>query len=193
MSIGHAILGILLDGDRHGYDIAGTLATRIGGGPYNSGQVHQALESLEERGLAVSRPDDSGLRSRRVFSTTAAGRNEFFAWLRRPVPISRPLREEMVVKMVFLGAHDLDLLITQLTERQREYVRRLAQLQRPKALPKSSDPFKRISQLAKDVFRFREEAELRWIEHCLAQLGADVAPAGAVEDVKPRRKRRNPT
>jgi DNA-binding PadR family transcriptional regulator len=190
MSIGHAILGILIDGDRHGYDIAGTLATRIGGGPYNSGQVHQALESLEERGLAVSRPDDTALRVRRVFSATAAGREEFFVWLRKPVPISRPLREEMVVKMVFLGVHNIELLIARLKDRQREYVRRLARLQRPKRSPPVSDPMKRIAELAKDVFRFREEAELRWIEHCLVQLGAEAASDESVQASKPRKKRR---
>jgi DNA-binding PadR family transcriptional regulator len=190
MSIAHAILGILLDGDRHGYDIAGTLATRIGGGPYNSGQVHQALESLEERGLAVSRADDSALRSRRVFSPTAAGREEFLAWLAKPVPISRPLREEMVVKMVFLGVHNMELLIARLRDRQREYVRRLAHLQRPKRAPTCADPIKRIGQLAKDVFRFREEAELRWIEHCLTQLGAESLAEESVAVSKPRKKRR---
>jgi len=174
MSIVHAILGVLLDGERHGYDIAGTLADRVGGGPYNSGQVHQALEQLEERGWAVSHEDSSFARPRRIFSVTAGGRNEFFTWLKAPVPISRPLRDEMVVKMVFLGVHDLSLLIETLEQRQRSYVRRLARLQRGVALPKTNGPAQPIVQLAKDVFRFREEAELKWIEHCLSQLGVEL-------------------
>jgi hypothetical protein len=96
----------------------------------------------------------------------------------------------MVVKMVFLGVHDADLLVDRLRDRQREYVRRLARLQRPKYSPALSDPMKRIAQLAKDVFRFREEAELRWIEHCLVQLGAEAAIDKPFQRAKPRKKRR---
>jgi hypothetical protein len=96
----------------------------------------------------------------------------------------------MVVKMVFLGVHNIELLIARLRDRQREYVRRLARLQRPKRSPPVSDPMKRIAELAKDVFRFREEAELRWIEHGLVQLGAEAASDESVQASKPRRKRR---
>ena len=76
----------------------------------------------------------------------------------------------MVVKMVFLADHDPHRLVAILEDRQREYVRRLGKAQRlPRATP-SAGVGARIRELARDAFRFREEGELRWIEHCLRQL-----------------------
>jgi DNA-binding PadR family transcriptional regulator len=188
MSMAHAILGVLVEGECHGYQIAATLAERIENGPYNTGQVHQALERLEAQGMVVSRADDSVNRVRRLFALTAAGRQEFFAWLKRPVAVARPVRDEVVVKVVFLGRYEPERLRVLLEERRREHVQRLAYLQRrPKSEQgKTLDIGER---LARDAFRFREEAELRWVEHCLANLGhatsheatpADRASAGAV-------------
>lgn len=170
MSMAHAILGVLVEGECHGYQIAATLAERIENGPYNTGQVHQALERLEAQGMVVSRADDSVNRVRRLFALTAAGRQEFFAWLKRPVAVARPVRDEVVVKVVFLGRYEPERLRVLLEERRREHVQRLAYLQRrPKSEQgKTLDVGER---LARDAFRFREEAELRWVEHCLANLG----------------------
>lgn len=170
MSIQHAILGLLKDGERHGYDIAATLTERIGGGAYNSGQVHQALGILESRGWAVSRESAVLNRTRRQFCITAAGRAEFFAWLEQPITIARPQRDEMVVKMIFLADHDPDRLVTILEDRQREYVRRLGRAQRATRPTKGDDTAAVLRSLARDAFRFREEGELRWIEHCLSQM-----------------------
>ncbi len=172
MSVAHAILGLLVEGERHGYEIATTLAERIGGGAYNTGQVHQALGLLEARGWALSRENEVLNRTRRLYRITAAGRGEFVAWLERPMTIQRPLRDEMVVKMSFLAEHDPERVVRILEERQREYVRRLGRAQRAAARSRGEGTTALIQRLARDAFRFREEGELRWVEHCLAQLRA---------------------
>ncbi len=169
MSMAHAILGVLLEGTCHGYQLATKLAERIENGPYNTGQIHQALERLEAQGLVVSHADDSVNRTRRLFALTTAGRQEFFAWLDRPVAVVRPVRDEVVVKVAFLGRHAPARLRELLEERRRDHLQRLAYLQRR---PKGHDPRPGDvgERLASDAFRFREEAELKWVEHCLAQL-----------------------
>ncbi len=165
MSIAHAILGTLLDGDRHGYQIAAALSERIAGGPYNSGQVHQALERLEERGWAVSHAEPFEGRSRRPYAITPSGREEFFAWLQRPMPPGRPVRDEVIVKLTFLARHDPETLVSLLELRRAEHLRRLA---RQDADDGGAEDL--CSQLVQDAFRFREEADLRWVEHCIARL-----------------------
>lgn len=183
MSIAHAILGILCDGERHAYQIASLLADRIPTGPYNSGQVHQALERIQAAGWATSREEQGLNRARRPFSITAAGRREFHRWLPRPVSAGRPMRDEMVIKVVFLGQHDPQRLIELLETRRREHVRRLAFLQRDvrhiASLPAGS-----FGVLARDAARFREEAELRWVEHCLARLGRDADSRPEISGVR---------
>ena len=181
MSMAHAILGVLLEGKCHGYQLATTLAERIENGPYNTGQIHQALERLEAQGLVVSRADESVHRIRRLFALTAAGRDEFFAWLKRPVAVARPVRDEVVVKIVFLGRYQPERLRELLEERRRDHLLRLAYLQRRPAAERSRT-LDVGERLARDAFRFREEAELRWVEHCLVQLStAASAPPVAVE------------
>jgi DNA-binding PadR family transcriptional regulator len=190
MSVAHAILGLLMEGERHGYEITTTLAERIGGGAYNSGQVHQALGLLEGRGWAVSRENEVLNRTRRLYQVTAAGRAEFLAWLERPIAIGRPLRDEMVVKMSFLADHDPERLLRIFQERQREYVRRLGRVQRASRRIKGEGIGPLIRRLARDAFRFREEGELRWIEHCLSQMRGVVgqeAPGQTEMAVRARR------
>jgi DNA-binding PadR family transcriptional regulator len=170
MSMVHAVLGVLNEGDRHAYDIAGILADRIPAGPYNSGQVHQALDRIEREGWATSHEEKHGSRLRRVFSITAAGRKEFMSWLPKPVSGARPVRDEMVVKVVFLGRHDMNRLVNLLEQRRREHIRRLAYLQQAGKRQPGGDDADRLPALARDAARFREEAELRWVEHCLSRL-----------------------
>lgn len=190
MSMAHAILGLLVEGERHGYEIATTLTERIGGGPYNSGQVHQALGLLEGRGWALSRENEVLNRTRRLYRITAAGRAEFLSWLERPMSIGRPIRDEMVVKMSFLAEHDPERLFGIFEERQREYVRRLGRAQRATRRVKGEGAAELIRKLARDAFRFREEGELRWIEHCLSQMRGVVERGTVRRDEDAARARR---
>jgi DNA-binding PadR family transcriptional regulator len=170
MSTVHAVLGVLAEGDCHGYEIAARLADRVGTGPYNSGQIHQALELLERKGWAVAEADVLPSRARREFTITPAGRREFVNWLARPIPAGRAQRDDVVLKMVFLAQQDLPRLIRLLDERKREYMRRLAALQREPISRTSAKDL--IRSLVRDRFRFQDETEVEWIERCAAELRA---------------------
>jgi len=193
MSIGHAILGVLRKSPMHGYQIAGELERRIGGGRYNGAQVYQALYALEDRGLVVPSMPES--RDRRPFSITSKGQREFLRWLRAPIVPSRPSRDDALVKLVFLGREDPGHLMSCLERLRRMHVRRLSGVAKPITPPNDArtDLFMELSAMA---LRFREEAEIRWIDHCLARLretadirvsSAPVSEPGVVEsDVEER-------
>jgi len=174
MSIRHAILGVLLDGTMHGYQIASELERRIAGGRYNSAQIYGSLHALAERGLVVAIDPEPGLsRDRRPFAITAEGRDEFRAWLRAPLIPARPLRDDALVKLVFLGLHDRQQLIRLLERLRRHHMRRLAGSRRSIDLSAGSDGTVDrgvLADLSAAALRFREEAELRWIDHCLTRL-----------------------
>jgi DNA-binding PadR family transcriptional regulator len=170
MSTVHAVLWVLAEGDCHGYEIAARLADRVGTGPYNSGQIHQALELIERKGWAIADADVLPSRARREFSITPAGRREFMHWLSRPIPAGRAQRDDVVLKMVFLAQQDLPRLIRLLDDRKREYMRRLAALQREPISRRSAKEL--IRSLVRDRFRFQDETEVEWIERCSAELRA---------------------
>jgi DNA-binding PadR family transcriptional regulator len=180
MSIAHAVLGVLTESERHGYEIAQVLAERTGGEPYNTGQIHQALEQIEKRGWAHSSPTVGASRFRRPFAITPAGRAEFQSWMDRPVPLTRPLRDEALLKVVFVGERDMGRVVALLLARRRAVIEALATADRKRrAHAPAADRCGRLAGLAADALRFRLEAELRWVEHCLHALRPPVPAPGA--------------
>jgi DNA-binding PadR family transcriptional regulator len=185
MSIAHAILGVLMDGDQHGYELARLLACRIGGEPYNTGQIHQALEQIERDGWAVSQVAVEGSRRRRQFRITPPGRSAFLRWLVQPVAPPRSVRDEMLVKLVFVAERDRAAAVRLLEARKRDLLRQLAEHRdAPRDPPRGRA---RFAVLTLDALRFRVEGELRWVDHAIAVLRPTALAPGAerAEDPPP--------
>jgi len=187
MSIAHAILGVLMDGDRHGYELARMLAERVGGEPYNTGQIHQALEQLERAGWASSRATVEAARSRRQFHVTAGGRTEFLRWLARPATGFRPARDDMLLKLVFLAERDRGAAIRLLEARRRDLLVQLAEQANVRSEERRASAGARYAGLTLEALRFRMEADLRWVDHCIAVLRPPLPAPGAehAEDPPP--------
>lgn len=172
MSVRHAILGVLKSESMHGYQIATELEGLVAAGRYNSAQIYHGLQWLDARGFVVAQAVQVGaFRDRRPFSITAAGRREFERWLREPIAPARPVRDDTLIKLVFLCRDSPAQLIPALERLQRFHLRRLA-----RAKPKGNRDVSKASgeslpvELSAAALRFREQAELRWIEYCLLRL-----------------------
>ena len=102
-----AVLGVLVDRPRHGYDIAAELqpGTPIGDAWRLTRQlVYRALERLDALGLAEPRrtePGDAGP-PRTVYGATRRGRAMLRAWLDTPVTHLRDVRSALLLKLVLL-------------------------------------------------------------------------------------------
>lgn len=102
-----AVLGVLVDRARHGYDIAAELkrGTPIGDTWRLTRQlVYRALERLEALGLAEPRrtePGDAGP-PRTVYGPTRRGRSALRTWLITPVSHLRDVRSALLLKLVLL-------------------------------------------------------------------------------------------
>jgi DNA-binding PadR family transcriptional regulator len=185
MSIAHAILGVLMDGDRHGYELARVVADRIGGEPFNTGQIHQSLEQLKRAGWASSRTTVESARARREFHITAEGRLEFVRWLARPVAPPRPARDDMLLKVVLLAERDRAAAARLLDGGKRNLLAQLNEHTAAGGRSPRSDKQARYAALTLDAFRFRLEAELRWVDHCLAVLRPAITAPGAEQAEDP--------
>ena len=85
--LGYALLGLLQQQDRSGYDLrkifSSTPMTSFSDSP---GSIYPALRRLEERGLVRSRVQErTGLRRRRLFHLTPAGTAELKRWQKQPI------------------------------------------------------------------------------------------------------------
>jgi DNA-binding PadR family transcriptional regulator len=169
MSTGHVLLGLLADGERHGYELKREHDARFPAArPLAFGQVYATLERLRKRGLVDAA---SGVKAagpqRTPYALTDAGRVELHRWLveiEAPSPfVSNPLSVKVT----------LALLITDETLTQ-DYLRRQrdAHLQRMRDYTRfKSDPATSLVEvLAADYALTHLDADLRWIDAALDRV-----------------------
>jgi PadR family transcriptional regulator AphA len=108
-----AVLGVLVEKPRHGYDVAAALrADRPVGAAWRLTRqlVYRALERLVDLGLAEPRRTEPGEQGppRVVHGATRAGRAALRRWLVSPVDHLRDVRSALLLKLVLLDALGLD-------------------------------------------------------------------------------------
>jgi DNA-binding PadR family transcriptional regulator len=109
-----AVLGVLVDQPRHGYDIAAELhaGTPIGDVWHLTRQlVYRALDRLQALGLVEPRRTEPGSAGppRTVYGPTPRGRTSLRRWLRTPVRHIRDVRNAFLLKLVISERLGLDL------------------------------------------------------------------------------------
>ncbi|HJX34711.1 MAG TPA: PadR family transcriptional regulator [Desulfatiglandales bacterium] len=99
----YALLGSLMPGAKHGYEILQFLGDALGSTiDVSSSQLYVLLKRLESEGLLTSSvAAQNSLPSKRIFSIRPKGRKAFMDWLRSPVEHVRDLRVEFLVKLFF--------------------------------------------------------------------------------------------
>ena len=103
MSVRNAILGLLADHPRHGYELRTAFEALAGGEALWSvkpAQVYTTLARLEEGGLvAQDSVEQDGGPEKRIYSLTPAGQAELADWFASGVPAEHQ-RDEFFVKLM---------------------------------------------------------------------------------------------
>src|ERR687894_581819 len=86
MAIGHALLGLLESGPRHGYELKRAYDERFGQHrPLHYGQVYSTLSRLLRDGLVeVDAVESGGGPDRKRYAITTAGVTDVGQWLAKP-------------------------------------------------------------------------------------------------------------
>jgi DNA-binding PadR family transcriptional regulator len=105
--LGYALLGLVQQAPRSGYDLRRMFAaTPMGYFSGSPGAIYPALDRLERSGLVAGNVDDrQPLRPRRVYTITPKGLEVLRAWVTRPVTHEDLVRREGEVdlRFAFLG------------------------------------------------------------------------------------------
>lgn len=190
MSIKYALLGILNESPKHGYDLKRAFDEKLGEfWNLNYGQIYTTLEKLETAGLVefdpiaqVDKPD------KKVYRITEAGVEELNVWRSQPLKSEpRVLRDELFLKIMFMDVRQPEMVLAEVRAHQSAYLAYMMQLTNRKfhleqaarrAAQATADPAEReriehdrlISTVLIDAALFHAEADIRWLKHCEAKI-----------------------
>jgi DNA-binding PadR family transcriptional regulator len=132
MSAEYALLGLLLEGSKHGYDLARQFAPEAPLGEICDLEVsmlYALLKKQEKAGYIEAELEVQGTRPpKRIFNLTSLGRATFMEWVRVPVDTLEEVFGSFLVKLYFarqLGADDVEALIGRQIEICRQNLERL--------------------------------------------------------------------
>ncbi|MBN2084844.1 MAG: PadR family transcriptional regulator [Anaerolineales bacterium] len=161
-----ALLGLLAQDPKHGYDLKNELEQALGGHwEINFGQIYTTLARLERDELVRVAAEDRDGRGKKTYRITAAGRKDLAAWFEEPVEKPRQLRDEFFIKWIvgkLAGQSDPMRII----DRQRQAY--LTQLRDLTALTgRAGDP---NVELMVEGAILHLQADLRWLDLCEERL-----------------------
>src|SRR6266571_4377578 len=101
-SVQNALLALLLQRPRHGYELRDMFEAALGGNwELNSGQIYSSLERLARDGLVVEGGiERGGGPDKRLWALTNEGKKELEVWFSSPVPRDYRLRDEFYLKLM---------------------------------------------------------------------------------------------
>lgn len=169
MAVREGLLALLDDGPRYGYQLKTSFEEATGGvWPLNVGQVYTTLDRLVRDGFAeVADSDDAP--AQKVYTITAAGREELGAWW-SAVPVEDPPpRDELMLKVLMAIDHGRDHALDVIT-RHRSVLTGMLQQRRRQRRAATEDADGVAAQLVTDALVVRAEADLRWLDLCEARL-----------------------
>lgn len=190
-----AILTLLRDRADYGYRLRQRFAHEVGSAwCLNIGQVYQALHKLQQRGLVAERDDPAAPRSgggpgrnRRIFAITEKGERSLDRWLRRVPTRPRPLREEILLRLL-TATHHGEVALRQVlsaSERvHRERRERAAAEQR-----RAQESGRRLGSLGLAAEIARLDSHLTWLERCRKELLEEASAETRVQNPDPRQTR----
>jgi DNA-binding PadR family transcriptional regulator len=162
--LNYAILGLLAEEPRHGYDLRNAFETMLGGTwPLNIGQVYTTLSRLERDGYVESQivPQEL-LPDRKVYSLTQTGKDELNRWLSEPTQRAIRLKDEFFIKFLILQMTLSSDPIALIWKQRQVYMQTLAQLTNL-LNDKNLDP---STALLVEGAILHVETDIRWLDLC---------------------------
>lgn len=171
MSVRNAILGLLCQRNRYGYEVLQAFQAVAGGRQtwdLKPAQVYTTLARLKDSGLVVEESSDGEEDpAKRRYTITPAGKAELQRWFETPVRTEHQRDEFFLKLMLALATGEAD-------PRRLIYLQRASlfqELHRLTALRMELDPYTSLAHiLLLDQAVMHVEADLRWLEMIEARL-----------------------
>lgn len=186
--IRYLLLGLLRERADYGYSLKRRFDARMGKSwELNVGQVYQTLRALQRGGfIAEVQGPLCDLNEhhvpRRMFALTPKGERFLDRWLRKSPRPPRPVRDEILVRLLIQMAHHTATLLPHVVNQEESLRKRLACLRAEYSRARTGGGEDNlVRRLNLDAAVRHTEAHLGWLEHCrqsIAGKGGD-APVAA--------------
>ncbi len=185
----HALLGLLLDGPRHGYDLARHFVPGAALGDIihlGASHLYALLARLERDGLVAGQRQEAGSRpARRVYHLTEAGRAAALHWIAAPVERPRDALLDFPLKLYLARHRDPACAATLISQQRSHFESYLQHLQAEATQPHDvEDADAAFIALVREGRAARTRALLDWLDRCATELSA--APNGLLGDARRR-------
>ena len=187
MSVRNALLGLLAQRPRHGYELHAAFEAVVGGEQnwdVKPAQIYTTLARLEEGGLVVEEAVEQGSGpEKRIYAITDEGKVSLAAWFASGVELEHQRDEFFVKLMLSLATGEIEPRKVIQTQRNKLY----QDLHALTAQRNKTDVKKALAQvLLLDKASMHLEADLRWLDMVEARI-EDVKRQPLPEpEVKPR-------
>ena len=166
--LNYALLGLLAQESRHGYDMKNAFESLLGGTwPLNIGQIYSTLARLERDGLVESHVvQQELLPDRKVYALTRAGEQALRTWLKEPVQEAIRIKDEFFIKLLVHQLVEGKDVIDLIWKQRQVYMQTLAQLNTLRNQP-TSQP---TTLLLIEGAILHLEADMNWLDLCEERL-----------------------
>jgi DNA-binding PadR family transcriptional regulator len=186
MSVRHALLALLSEGPKYGFQLRQEFEESTGDvWPLNVGQVYSTLQRLEHSGHIESddSPDEG---PQKVFRLTDEGKSELERWLCTPTDMTSPPRDELVIKVLSaLRVPGID--VNDVIQLHRRYLVEL--MQQWTHLKDDEADFDLAFALVVDAELSRLDSVIRWLDQAEGRLKRAEAEPAVASTVPPLRRR----
>jgi DNA-binding PadR family transcriptional regulator len=174
MIVRHALLALLAEGPKYGFQLAQEFAAGTGElWPLNTGQVYSTLQRLERDALVES-DDTVEDGPQNTYRITPEGRAELETWLHTPPDMSTPPRDALVIKvLVSMRIPGVDAV--ELTQTYRRHV--IEAMHQYTRLKEDADEDDIGLLLVADAEIYRLDAVIRWLDAADARIKRLPAPS----------------
>jgi DNA-binding PadR family transcriptional regulator len=165
VTLSYALLGLLEENARHGYDLKHAYDRRFAGTrPLRFGQVYRTLSQLVRDGLATVAAVELGAGpERKRYAITDQGVTDLDQWLAEPEEPEPHLQTVLFTKVVLalISGRDAEAYLD---------AQRLLHVERMRTLTAQRRGTQTGPALLADYQLFHIEADLRWIDHAAGRL-----------------------
>jgi DNA-binding PadR family transcriptional regulator len=172
MSVPLVLLGFLQNRDYHGYELKKEIQRYMGNWTdIKFGSIYHALKKLVEHDYVeiVGEERQKGKPDRRIYRITSAGRSQFKRLLRELLLQHRRVFYDFDIGLYFAGRLTEAQRSKILTERLRKIQQERTLLANAKKLPVHRS-IPRISEVIMDHSLSHLNAEINWLEACIARM-----------------------